>query len=56
MKRIPIVVGDRFKSPKHEWIVYECLGFGRGYWVVSSDRRYQTIFKRDALETMERIA
>jgi hypothetical protein len=56
MKRLPIVEGDKFKAKSGEvWTVTECLGFGRGYWIISADRCRQTIFNRHNLELMERI-
>lgn len=55
MKRNPIVVGDKFKGQKEIWIVTEAMGFGRGYWVVNERRNLQTIFHRNALETMPRV-
>lgn len=55
-KRQPIVVGDKFKSINGlVWIVSEDMKFGRGYWVVSSDRCRQAVFNRHDLETMERV-
>lgn len=52
-----IVVGDRFLSRNGEiWTVTEDRRFGRGYWVVSRDRLCQTIFQRQALEGMTKIA
>jgi hypothetical protein len=58
MKRRPIVVGNVFKSSSdQQYLVTECLGFGRGYWVVTIPcRTRQTIFKRNQLEQMRRVS
>ena len=57
MARIPIIEGSVFKSKSGEiYRVFECLGFGRGYWVVAESDRSQTVFQRQQLERMERVA
>lgn len=54
---LPIREGDKFKSSNGQlWTVFDCMGFGRGYWVHSEDRRYQTVYRYAELQGMERVS
>ena len=57
MTRQPIRVGDKFKGGAgYVYQITEDLKFGRGYWWITlPDRNRQGIFKRNVLETMERV-
>jgi hypothetical protein len=56
-KTTPIREGDKFRSTDGEiWTVLDNMGFGRGYWTHSADRKMQTVFKYEELQNMKRVS
>jgi hypothetical protein len=56
-KRLPIRVGDKFKSERGViYTVDECHPFGRGYHVSCNGGTRTTIYNRYNLELMERVS